>query len=346
MKIYEYTCPELASELSRRFGRGRFHAGALFRGMYRDLAADPLSAPELHQSTELSANLRKTVTAAPGTVTQALEKDNVVKFLTRLADGSEIESVILPMAAHHTVCLSTQAGCRMGCRFCETGRQGFLRNLTVEEMIGQVVHARRTRGSRVRNVVFMGMGEPLDNFDNVLQAVRVLNDQQGLNIALRRITISTAGLADKIRLLADVDLPGLHLFVSINAPNDRLRSDLMPINRSFPLAEVKQSLHAFGLPKSGRHMIGYVLIPGVNDANEHAEQLADYVRDLPAKINLIPYNPSHGDRVAKPEEKSIQDFMAALRQKNVVVIRRGTLGSQFQAACGQLRGKRNPEPDS
>lgn len=341
MRIYELTHAELTAALKQRFGKGRYHTDVLFGSMYRDLAVDFLAARALRPYADFVVRLRSCVKMSPGTVTTTSEKNHVVKFLTKLHDGVEIETVILPMAAHQTVCLSTQAGCRLGCRFCETGKQGFERCLSVEEMIGQVISARRISGSGVRNVVFMGMGEPLDNFDNLVQAIRVLNDQRGLDIALRHITISTAGLADKIHTLSAVDLPGLHLFVSINAPNDKLRSYLMPINRSFPLASLKQALQGFGPPKSGYHMIGYILIPDVNDTSEHAGQLADYARDLPAKINLIPHNPSPGSRFRKPEEKDIQKFLMRLRYNGALAIRRNTMGSDLQAACGQLRGKRN-----
>lgn len=340
LPILELTYPELAAELGRRYGRGAYHAAAIMAAVYRQ-GLDPLQAPEVQSSRRLAAALARDMAVDPGTVVDARSSDGVVKFLTRLWDGETIESVVLPMATHLTVCVSTQVGCRMRCRFCETARMGWRRNLRVAEIVGQVVTARRHFGDGVRNVVFMGMGEPLDNFDNVVQAVRVITDQRGLDVAMRRVTISTCGLDEGIRRLAGLHWPHLRLAVSLNAPNDRLRDILMPINRRVPLKRLMAALDAFPLAKDSALMMAYVLVPGVNDGPEHARQIAALLAPLKARINLIGFNPLSGENGYRaPDEAEIDAFGRHLAVAGVFVCRRRTKGQDLAAACGQLRSQR------
>jgi 23S rRNA (adenine2503-C2)-methyltransferase len=339
LRILELTFPELAAELGRRYGRGAYHAAAMMGAVYKH-GLDPLQAPEVKASPRLAAALARDMILAFGEVVDHQAADGVVKFVTRLRDDETIESVVLPMATHLTVCVSTQVGCRMGCRFCETARMGWRRNLRVEEIVGQVVAARRRFGGGVRNVVFMGMGEPLDNFDNVVQAVRVITDQRGLDVAMRRVTISTCGLDEGIRRLAALNWPHLKLAVSLNAPDDPLRDALMPVNRRVPLARLMAALETFPLAKDAALMMAYVLVPGVNDRPAHARQIAALLAPLKARINLIGFNPLGGESDYRaPAEGEIEAFARLLAAAGVFVCRRRTKGRNLAAACGQLRSQ-------
>lgn len=264
----------------------------------------------------------------------------LTKFVQRLGDGLESESVIVPMGGAHrswkTLCVSSQVGCAMGCTFCETGQLGLLRNLTSAEIVGQAVAARRRFGATVRNVVFMGMGEPFDNFDEVVQAVRVLNDPFGLSIAKGRITLSTVGRVDGIRRLAAVGWRRINLAVSLNAPNDAIRSRIMPINRSSPMAALREALLAYPMRRGAAIMMEYVLIPGVNDAHEHALELAEYCRPIRCCVNVIPYNPRRDSPWPAPSEASVTQFLDWLEAAGQFCKRRITKGRDFMAACGQL----------
>jgi 23S rRNA (adenine2503-C2)-methyltransferase len=341
LPVLELTFPELAAELGRRYRRGAYHAAAILRALHRQ-GLHPLQAPEVQASPRLSAALARDLVLDPGTVVDTQSAGGVVKFLTRLSDGETIESVVLPMATHLTVCVSTQVGCRMGCRFCETARMGWRRDLRVEEIVGQVAAARRRFGDGVRNVVFMGMGEPLDNLDDVVQAVRVITDQRGLDVAMRRVTISTCGLDDGIRRLAALNWPHLKLAVSLNAPDDDLRDRLMPVNRRVPLARLMEALRAFPLARDAALMMAYVLVPGVNDGPLRARQVAALLAPLKARINLIGFNPlSAKSDYRAPEETEIETFARHLAAAGVFVCRRRTKGRDLAAACGQLRSQGN-----
>jgi 23S rRNA (adenine2503-C2)-methyltransferase len=287
------------------------------------------------------------------------EADGVLKFCLGLpaADGRvlESESVIIPMHSYrgtrwHTLCVSSQIGCRMGCTFCETARMGLIRDLSAAEIVGQFVAARdlmlaRTRRSAapyryflsgIQNIVFMGMGEPLDNFDAVVQAIRVLSEPNGLNFPHAQITVSTVGRIDGLRRLAALGWPNLRLAISLNAPGDALRAELMPINRAMPLAELRAALAAYPLGRKGLFMFEYVLLAGVNDTPAHARALAAWCRGLRGVVNLIPYNPQRDAAYAAPEDAVIVRFAAELRREGIFVKRRLTHGRDLMGACGQL----------
>ena len=336
MNIFEFTYAQLAAELGRRYGKGAYHAAAIYHRLYREWQTDVAGATAVAATPEFAARLARDAVAVCGRVIAEEEQDGVVKFVTRLEDGLKIESVVLPMVHHKTVCVSSQAGCRMGCRFCETGLNGLNRNLAVAEIVGQIFTARKRFGPELRNVVFMGMGEPFDNYDNVVQAIRVINDQRGLDIAHRRITVSTAGLAEGIRKLGISGPPLVKLAISLNAPNDRLRSELMPVNRSLPLDKLKALLKAYPLKKKGYFMFAYVQIPGVNDQPEHAVQLARYLESLPSKVNLIALNPGTHSPYRAPSEEESKRFRNVLISRGVNIQQRSTRGREIMAACGQL----------
>ena len=273
-------------------------------------------------------------------VTRRLEDGDLAKFVQRTHDGLEIESVVVPMqrasGVWRTLCISSQIGCARGCAFCETGQLGLLRNLTPGEIVGQVVAAQRDFDHAIRNVVFMGMGEPLDNYDNVIHAIRVLMDPSGLSFAGERVTISTVGRTEGIRRLASLGWRRLNLAVSLNAPNDEIRSRIMPVNRLEPMAALRDALLAYPLRNCQFFMIEYVLIPGLNDAREHARELADYLRPLKCMLNVIPYNPRHESPWQAPTEESVGRFLAWAAEFGQPCKRRITKGRTQMAACGQL----------
>ncbi|HIJ20957.1 MAG TPA: 23S rRNA (adenine(2503)-C(2))-methyltransferase RlmN [Deltaproteobacteria bacterium] len=336
LRLLELTYEDLAAIVVDRYEKGPFLARALYREFYKNLEPDAWRTEVIRNSQGLRDRLRQDWLFSPGQVKEVIHQEGVVKFVTELADGNRIESVILPMKTHQTVCISSQAGCGMGCRFCETGKLGLARSLSVEEIVGQVYIARQKSGQWIRNVVFMGMGEPFDNFENVIQAVRVLSDQRGLDIAQRHITLSTAGRIDGIEKLAALHMPHLNLTVSLNAPNDGLRRQLMPVHGTVSLALLQKALMAYPLKKGNALSVAYVLISHVNDGCEHAQQLAEWLKPLTAKVNLIPFNPGKDSFFRPPNQEETDLFRQRLIELRVNVQKRLPRGRELMAACGQL----------
>lgn len=268
------------------------------------------------------------------------EDGDVIKFVQRLSDGLETECVVVPMERRgehwKTLCVSSQVGCARGCKFCETAQLGFRRNMTAAEIVGQVLAARREFGPAVHNVVFMGMGEPLDNFDEVIAAIHVLTDGCGLSLSWRHVTISTVGLPDGIRRLVKLGRRRMNLAISLNAPNDEIRAQIMPVAKQVSMADLREVLMEYPLRNCQYFMIEYVLIPGVNDHREHAFELAQYVKPLPCMINVIPYNPRRQSPWDAPTEETIGNFIDWLKEAGANCRRRITKGRSQMAACGQL----------
>ncbi len=272
------------------------------------------------------------------------EHGTTTKLALRFADGREAETVLIPMRGgeHLTVCVSSQVGCRMGCAFCRTARMGLVRDLAAHEIVGQVVaaarHARATSPVPVapRNVVFMGMGEPLDNLDAVARAVAALGEPRGCAIPGSRITISTVGRADQIPRFAELGLGRCNLAVSVSSADDALRDRLMPVNRTHDLAALRRALAAHPLPRGGKLLIAYVLMDGVNDADADAWALADWIGDLAAMVNLIPFNAFAGSPWQPSKPARVVAFQAALRARGLHALTRTTRGDAVLAACGQL----------
>jgi 23S rRNA (adenine2503-C2)-methyltransferase len=325
------------------------------RAWYRSLLHGPNN--RARPADPLPARFHGALAADVLPVVRRVADGDLTKFVQRAHDGLELESVVVPMqrtrGIWRTLCVSSQVGCACGCSFCETGQLGLLRNLTAGEIVGQVVAAQADCEAQpspaqalapsavglpggIRNVVFMGMGEPLDNYDQVLQAVRVLMDPNGLSFATERVTISTVGRVAGIRKLAQLGWRRLNLAVSLNAPNDEIRSRLMPHNRLEPMNALRAALLEYPLRKCQFFMMEYVLIPGVNDAREHAFEVADYLRPLKCMLNVIPYNPRHQSPWPAPTEESVVQFMAWLTEAGQGCKRRITKGRDQMAACGQL----------
>jgi len=340
LKILELTFEELTDELRYRYGKGKYHAAAIYRQIYRRAIADVGCMDAFSQNPKLADKLREDLEFTLHPVVKQKMQKGLIKFVTRLKDGLEIESVIVPMAHHKTLCISSQAGCRMGCTFCETAQLGFLRNLSVEEIVGQAYRAKVLMGHDIKNLVFMGMGEPFDNPDNVIQAIRVMNDQRGLDFARRHITVSTVGIPGGFRKLAALNWPDLKLAVSLNAPNDRIRSQIMPVNHIVPMETLKHTLLSYPLKKKAVFFIEYVLIKSLNDSREHARELAGFLRPLNTKVNIIPYNPRSGSSFIPPSDDDVQLFCSWLAEENVFVRKRSVKGQNIMAACGQLGNRK------
>ncbi len=296
----------------------------------------------IDEMTNLSKELRSKLASKaeivyPEIVGRQLSQDGTEKFLYRLADGREIESVLIPDRSHWTVCVSTQVGCAMNCKFCYTATLGFKRNLTPGEILAQVMIPRQVYPERfIRNAVFMGMGEPLLNYENVMQAVRVMTDGRGPDFSSRRITISTSGIIPGIRRLSD-DEP-VSLAISLNAVDHDTRELVMPINRKYPMDELMQAIRDFKLPNRRRITIEYVLLGGVNDSIQDAKKLVKLLHGIKAKVNLIPFNPWPGSELKAPSAEAVDAFEEYLKNSPVMVMRRREKGQDILAACGQLAG--------
>ena len=271
----------------------------------------------------------------------AASKDGSRKFLFKTADGYGIESVLMPEKTHWTLCISTQIGCALGCRFCYTGTLGLTRNLSVAEILNQVSAVLKAGQfqEKLPNLVFMGMGEPLLNYENTIKSLRILLNPWGFNFSHRRITVSTAGITPAIKQLAR-DLP-VNLAISLNAPDDETRSFIMPVNKKYPLQNLLAETRSFPIPSRKRITFEYILIKDVNDAPEQAEALARLLKNIPCKINLIPFNEYPSAPFKRPDEKQILAFQAILHQHNYTAPVRMSKGSDIVAACGQLGGSIN-----
>lgn len=340
---YSQTCQQFSEDLLAICGRGKQHAALLYQEFWQKgtcQADHPAfaNAAKLRDVMVASSNFSKPeiVNAVQQENLQQSLRQETIKFLIKTEDQLEIESVIIPMQAGLTLCVSSQVGCRLGCTFCETGKMGLVRHLTVQEITGQLWAAKHFFCAPIRNVVFMGMGEPFDNYDNVMDAVRVMIDPHGAGIAPRHITVSTSGRLDGIeRFEQETDLP-IHLAFSLNAPNEQIRRRIMPITRKYNLTAIYEALDRYTQKTGKQVMIAYVLLKGINDQIEHAEQLARYLSGLSVKINLIPYNPQRKDLFSRPDEITCLAFKNVLQSHGYRVLLRLTKGDDIMAACGQL----------
>lgn len=262
--------------------------------------------------------------------------DNTVKYLFSFNDGECVEAVVMSYKFGHTICISTQIGCKMGCTFCATGKSGFSRNLSPSEMLAQIEAAQRDLGVRISNIVLMGMGEPLDNYDNVIRFIELVSSDSGLNIGTRHITLSTCGIVPKIYELAKRRF-GITLSVSLHAPNDQIRRKTMPIARTYSIDELLQACRDYFKTTGRRVSFEYSMIIGVNDSDANARELAQRLEGMNCHVNLIPVNTVEGTGYIKSNIKRQQSFIDILAEKNITATVRRTLGSDINASCGQLR---------
>jgi len=304
---------------------------------------------DFQQMTNISQALRdhlqaSTVIHMPEVVYDATSSDGTRKWLLQLDDGNRIESVYIPEDDRGTLCVSSQVGCALDCSFCSTGRRGFNRNLSTAEIIAQVwlatrlIDEEKKPGRKVTNVVLMGMGEPLLNFDNVVRAVRLMMDDFAYGLSKRRVTVSTAGVVPAIDRLGD--LLDMRLAVSLHATDDALRDSLVPLNRKYPLRELMAACRRFIDKQSARSRITfeYVLLDGVNDSEQHAKQLVQLTKGIPTLVNLIPFNPFAGSGYSTSPRKRVQRFYEVLAEAGINTVVRRTRGDDIDAACGQLVG--------
>ncbi|HYQ70553.1 MAG TPA: 23S rRNA (adenine(2503)-C(2))-methyltransferase RlmN [Gammaproteobacteria bacterium] len=323
-------------------GEKSFRANQVMKWIHEQGVADFTAMTNI--SKTLRASLQDaTEIRLPEIAADRISEDGSRKWLFRLEDGNCIETVFIPEAERGTLCISSQVGCMLNCSFCSTAQQGFNRNLTTGEIIGQLWLAARALGQTsqgervVSNVVLMGMGEPLLNYDNVVRAIRIMLDDYAYGLSKRRVTLSTAGVVPAIaRLREDCDVS---LAVSLHAPDDLLRTELVPLNRKYPIRALLDACREYVGEGRRRVTFEYVLLDGVNDSDAHARQLIRCLEGVPAKVNLIPFNPFPQTRYRRSDETQIARFFELLNRAGIVTITRRTRGVDIDAACGQLAGR-------
>ena len=324
---------ELENFIARQ-GKERYRAKQLFKWLYQK------GAVSFEEMSNLSKEFRRDL-AEHAFISDMLpevvevSRDGTRKYLFRLSDGAAIESVLIPEEDRNTLCISSQVGCAMACEFCLTGTFRLLRNLTTAEIVNQICAVKKD--VEVKNLVFMGMGEPLANLDNVIRALKIITCDDGLQFSTRRVTLSTAGLVPEMEQLGRA--VSVNLAVSLNATTDEVRNRLMPINRRYPLKELLQACRHFPLPGKRMITIEYVLIRGVNDSQDDVKRLVKLISGIPCKVNLIPFNEHEGCAFKSPTQAAIDMFHKYLLDKHFTVITRSSRGTDISAACGQLKAK-------
>ncbi|MDP6083914.1 MAG: 23S rRNA (adenine(2503)-C(2))-methyltransferase RlmN [Verrucomicrobiota bacterium] len=351
-----------AERVLTEWGHKSYRATQLLGWLYKKRASSIDEMSDL--PLELRDQLSEAFSLQPLELTrEQCSRDGTVKFLWRLADGELIESVLIPasigrdgsQSGRRTLCVSSQVGCAYGCTFCASGLMGYRRNLDASEIVDQVLAVERwhlARGAEspkpepmVNNIVMMGMGEPLANYDNLIRALEIFNSPWGLNIGARKITVSTSGLAPQIRRLSGTPQQ-YHLAISLHGATDEVRDQIMPVNRKYPLEELVSACEAYQQAKGRMIWVEYILIDGVNTGPEQVEALSSLAKRLQCKVNLIPYNPVDGIGLQRPSDETVVQFRDALYQRGVRVTMRIEKGTDIDAACGQLRLKSEKQPAS
>ncbi|HOH26965.1 MAG TPA: 23S rRNA (adenine(2503)-C(2))-methyltransferase RlmN [Syntrophorhabdus sp.] len=330
--FFELTLHQLENAIGA-IGNEKFRARQLYKWIYNKGVFD------FHEMTNISKSLRLIFkdmfcTDPPEIKDILRSNDGTIKFGITASDGRTMESVLIPEKGRNTLCLSSQIGCRMGCKFCVTGKIGFVRNLTSAEIIGQIMAVKRYLGEqKITNIVFMGMGEPVDNLDTLLHTLEIMKNPLGLDFSHRRITVSSVGLLEGLRTL-EPKVTGLA--ISLNAADDGKRTYLMPINRLYPIRDIIGFVREFRGSKRVRITFEYVLIKGFNDSLDDAQQLAQLLTGVKCKINLIPFNESPYVEFKTPDTKAVNQFHDYLLQRHFTAIVRDSRGQDIGAACGQL----------
>ncbi len=337
INLKSLTCDELMA-LAVSEGEAKFKGKQIFEWIYKGIE-------EIDEMTNLSKSFRERLSEIAYIGKIKIEEkfvskiDETRKYLLKLEDGNFIESVLMKYEHGYTICVSSQVGCRMGCRFCASTLKGKERDLTAGEIVDQVMCVQKDLGQRISNIVMMGIGEPLDNFENVLKFIEIVNTPSGLNIGQRHISLSTCGLVGKIKELADKKLQ-ITLLISLHAPNDKRRSEIMPINKKYPIAELMEACDYY-IKKTGRRIsFEYTLISGVNDSIAEADELADLIRGKLCHVNLIPVNKVKETGFDKSDRKRIESFERRLSERGITATIRREMGSDINAACGQLRNQK------
>jgi 23S rRNA (adenine2503-C2)-methyltransferase len=339
--LYNYTLPGLVAFLKEEFQEPAFRGRQVFEWLYRHRVT------RVEDMTNLSKTLRSRLAETTQLSTsreitrQTSRVDGTIKFLLGFQDGVSVETVLMQHDYGHSVCVSTQVGCKMGCTFCASTLGGMIRQMTAGEMVEQLLYSQRhldQKGERVSSVVLMGSGEPMDNYDEAMRFVDILHEPDGLNIGYRHITISTVGLVPGILRLADNPRP-LTLAVSLHAPTDELRSAMMPVNKAYPIAKLMEACHYYHQQKGRRISFEYALVGGKNDDLNHARQLAALLKTLPCHVNLIPVNYVPERNLTRTSKDQITAFRMELERLGVNATVRREMGHDISAACGQLRAE-------
>ena len=331
------------TELFAQMGEKPFRAKQVMRWIHQAGAADFAEMTDLAKSLRAKLDEQAQV-GVPALITSQESKDGTRKWLLDVGTGNGVETVFIPEADRGTLCISSQVGCALECTFCSTGRQGFNRNLTTAEIIGQLWWANKAMGVTpknervISNVVMMGMGEPLANYENVVRSLSIMLDDHGYGLSRRRVTVSTSGMVQQMDRLKE-DMP-VALAVSLHASNDHIRDEIVPLNKKYPLKELMAACQRY-LLKAPRDFVTfeYVMLEGVNDQAVHARELIELVRDVPCKFNLIPFNPFPNSGYERSSADNIRVFREILQQAGLVVTVRKTRGDDIDAACGQLAGQ-------
>lgn len=341
MNLYGFELSKLEEKMLEE-GQKKYRATQLFKWIYEKRVTT------FDEMTDVSLRFREVLKEKyslhkPSIYVKQESKDGTVKLLLELEDGSKVETVLMRYSYGNVVCVTSQVGCNMGCSFCASGLLKKKRNLNVDEMVGQVLTIddllrEEGQGEHVTHVVVMGTGEPFDNYDNVMDFVRILNAPHGFAIGARHITVSTCGIPDKIRRYAREGMQ-INLAISLHAPNDELRSQIMPIARAYPLSVLMDAVKDYESTAGRRVTFEYILLRGVNDQLEHADQLAKLIHGTLAYVNLIPYNPVSEHGYQRSSDETVHAFLDRLTKLHVVATVRKEFGTDIDAACGQLRAK-------
>lgn len=333
---------EALKNLIKKAGKEQFRAQQIFKWVYEKRVAD------FEGMSNLSKSFREALKdqfdfSLPPVLSHLKSIDGTQKFLFDMGDGNTVEAVLIPSEDRLTLCISSEVGCNMACKFCFTGKQKLKRRLMAHEIVGQFLQAkdRLPEGFRITNIVFMGMGEPLDNSDEVFKTCSVLHDPWGLNLSRRRMTVSTSGLVPEMWKVA---ANKVRLAVSLNAPNDEIRNHVMPINKKYPIKELLQACRDYAQETGDKVTMEYVLLKGVTDQLEHARELYQLTKNVPCKINIIPFNEHPGSGFERPADDQIVKFQNELMRLGAHVLLRRTMGRDIFAACGQLTSEYSTKP--
>ncbi len=340
--FYDYTLERLSEELVN-IGKKKFRAEQIYKWVYQK------GITNFDQMTNISGSLKeemkeKFLFDLPVVQEHLISQDGTQKFLFGVGQNLSVESVIIPSESRSTLCVSSEVGCNLACKFCYTGKQKLKRRLTASEIVGQFIVAQKSleaEGKKITNIVFMGMGEPLDNPENVFAAIEILCSDTGFNLSKKRITVSTSGLVDKIPLVTN---SGVHLAVSLNASNDNTRSDIMPINQKYNLATLLSACRDYCEVSKQKVTMEYVMLDGINDSLENAHELVHLLKDIPCKVNLIPFNEHPSTEYTRPMRSKVFKFQKVLLNKGIQVLIRKTMGRDIFAACGQLTSEKKGSP--
>ena len=336
MSIYDLTIDEL-TEYFLKIGEKKYYATELFSWLYNKRITSFSKATNIKKETR--EKLSKDFTISNIEIVTVEKAKDVRKYLFKLRDGEHIEAVIMNHDYGNSLCISSQVGCNMGCKFCESGRRKKVRNLTTGEMVEQILKVENESNLRISHVVIMGIGEPFDNYDNICNFIRIINHPKGLNIGARHITVSTCGLVPKILEFSEFPYQ-VNLAISLHAPNDKLRGEIMPIAKAYPLKELINAIKIY-LEKTNRRVtFEYIMLAGINDSKENALELVHLLKGINCYVNLIPYNETEALQYKRSNPLTIAKFYDILKKNNITVTIRREFGGTISAACGQLRSKK------